>query len=191
MGGRLAERLARGDAFAPAGVRFRWFNQYLPWIRISQDGSDTPLSAMVGMLDEARREVEDFAALLGDAPRSATIFAGAGGWTHICEWARRFPSTPVAILEPWPGVLAELISHGCFLHLLPAGSRVIDVSDGTDWRQELCSWRETVSLRGFHPVVFPHPLRAAIPRFAAVAEDAARVCAGPRSADPATAEVGA
>lgn len=178
MGGSLCARLERGGLPVPEGLRLRWFNQYLPWVRVSQDGRDVALTAMTGMLEEARREVDRFVASPCVAPSSAVVFAGAGGWTHIGEWARRFPDRPVGVLEPWPGVLAELLSHGCFLHLLPPGSRVIDASAGADWAQELAGWCERVRGQGLSPVIFPHPRCGAIPLFGALAEEAAGVCAG-------------
>lgn len=178
MGGSLCGRLERGVLPVPDGLRLRWFNQYLPWVRVVQDGREVALTAMTGMLDEARREVDRYAAGCGVLSRSAVVFAGSGGWTHIGEWARRFPERPVAVLEPWPGVLAELLSHGCFLHLLPAGSRVIDASAGADWGQELFAWCERVRGEGLSPVVFPHPRGGVIPLFAALEEAASGVCAG-------------
>jgi hypothetical protein len=176
MGGGLCERLEAGGVPVPEGLRLRWFNQYLPWIRIVQDGREVALTAMTGMLDEARGEVDRFVARLGDRTGVAVVFAGAGGWTHICEWARRFPDRPVAVLEPWPGVLAELVSHGCFLHVLADGSRVIDASDGNDWRRSLSDWCEHGRRQGRFPVVFPHPRRGQIPALAVLAEAATEVC---------------
>lgn len=138
----LASRMEEASAFGGVEGKFALQHtfQSLPVLkRICHDGSQIPLSGYLSMDKEADASVEAFLKKSGyDARRHAVVFLAPGNWADVCTFARRRPEgdCKLMVVEPWPELLCEIVSHSMFLHLLPPGSPVIAMHDSLPgWRR--------------------------------------------------------
>jgi hypothetical protein len=162
----LAEFL-QGYEGAPLEERFqvRWLNQFLPYVALKMP--DQKLRALCGlhsMAEQARADVNLFVERTGFQATDSVTFVAPGQWAHVIEFASRFPSARIAVLEPWPELLTAMSERGLFLHRLPPGT-LIAVADDTlpDWRGMYRAWQRKCAEEGIACHVFPHPKAAAHP----------------------------
>lgn len=163
--------LADYEPLDPRQFQVRWMNQFVPYVKVrTPDNNWTPLTGLETMLEEARIDLDAFmSANAFDPERHALVFAGPGNWTHVAECSRRFPGAKMMVVDPWPTLLARMIRHGAFLHLLPPDTLVLGLHARLPgWRalfdRKLAEWKN----EGRIALCFRHPLSNRIPELAAL-----------------------
>ncbi|MFH0879038.1 MAG: 6-hydroxymethylpterin diphosphokinase MptE-like protein [Lentisphaerota bacterium] len=151
----------------------RWLNQFVPFVKIHQPGAaDVPLSGFVSMFEQAAQAVRSWVDQHQfDPSLHAVIFASPGNWSHVIDFAKRYPAARIMVMDPWPGLLSAMIQHGCFLHWLPADTLILGVHDDLpSWRKkasdEVLEWKKA----GLFPLVFAHPSSSEIQELRALVE---------------------
>lgn len=153
----LANRLRElSTAGVPDGFALHWFNQLLPYLR----RDSIPLSGESNFFYEAREVVDQFIqeTHFHPATHALTVLAPAN-YAYAVEFLRRFPQLELVIIDPWPQVLAQIISGGCFLHQLPQTACIV-----TTWADPLYVSRRTLwKQAGLQEVRFISPHVADFP----------------------------
>lgn len=156
----LADRLA---AMAPGplpGFDIHWINQVVPYVKRQVGGTWRELSAFISIFTEARSVVERFVRETGFDPRTdALTVVAPGNWVYVLEWVRRYPELQLAVIEPWPELLAQLMHRGCFLHRLPESVCLVSTWADPLYVQCRAGWTR----RGLRPLRFVAPHVADMP----------------------------
>jgi hypothetical protein len=156
----LAERLtALAPNFLP-DFDIHWINQVVPYVKRQINSEWRELSAFISIFTEARSVVDQFVAETGfDPSHDALTVIAPGNWVYVLEWIRRYPALELAVIEPWPELLAQLMGRGCFLHRLPETARVVHTWADPLYVQCRNGWKH----KGLRPLQFISPHVADMP----------------------------
>ncbi|MBI3986970.1 MAG: DUF115 domain-containing protein [Lentisphaerae bacterium] len=162
----LADWLERYSGDIPPRFHIHWLNQFVPYVTVQiRENVWKPLSGFLSIVEDAQADVDRFVVGSGfDPARHAVVVVAPGNWIHAIEFARRYPRAEMLVAEPWPELLAVLMSRGCFLHHFPSGVLVVGAHEAlkgweTLYADRLQSWKR----RNLDPKFFVHPFAAEIP----------------------------
>ena len=161
----LASFLARPAPGALEQFKLAWINQLIPYVCIRRGETWTPLSPFSSMYEQAARDVEAFLASSGfDPARNSVTFVGAGNWSHVVDFSRRFPFAQAMVADPWPDLLAVMIERGVFVHRLPPKALVVCTGERFKKWQKLYSGRMNAwKKQGLQNILFLHPRAGELP----------------------------
>lgn len=153
-----------------------WFNQMAPYARVRTLTGDWIALTRIGKVsDQARTDVDQWLeSAFFEPDRQAVLFLAPGTWLHVMEFARRFPTARVAVLEPWLDWFLALCDHGCLVHALPPGALVVAADERLPgWHPLLTArlreWRES----GLAIKLFVHPRAGTLPDVAVLRQQVA------------------
>jgi hypothetical protein len=150
----FAERVMEFNDVTSPDFDVRCFNQLVPYVKRKVDGAWKELSAFSSMFREAADVVDSFVKETGFDPQNdALTVVAPGNWVYVLEFLRRYPMLELAILEPWPELLGQLMSRGCFLHQLPANALVVETWANSLYMQRRGRWNQM----GMRKTVFVSP----------------------------------
>ncbi len=156
----LAERLGCIAPGVLPDFDIHWINQVVPYVKRQVNGAWRELSAFISIFTEARCVVNRFVAETGfDPEHDALTVVAPGNWVYVLEWIRRYPMLELAVIEPWPELLAQLMWRGCFLHRLPETACVVHRWTDPLYVQCRNGWKR----RGLRPLQFVSPHVAELP----------------------------
>ena len=134
----------------PDGFTLHWFNQILPMIR----RNGVALSGGSNFFHEAREQVDRFIDESGFNPAfHALTVVAPGNYVYVLEFMRRFPNLNLVVIDPWPQVLAQVLSGGCFLHRLPLSACIVNMWADPLYISRRNGWRN----RGMKELRFVSP----------------------------------
>ncbi len=149
----FAERVMALDAIGPE-FKIRCFNQLVPYVKRRVDGEWIELSGFSSMFKEAAAVVDQFVASTGFDPcNDALTIVAPGNWAYVLEFLRRYPMLELAVIEPWPELLGQMMSRGCFLHHLPVNALVVDTWASPLYMQRRGKWNQM----GMRKCIFVSP----------------------------------
>lgn len=161
----LAAFLARPAQETLEQFKIAWVNQLVPYVRVRQGETWTPLSSFISMYEQGTQDVEAFLASSGfDPSRHSLTVVGAGNWVLVMELSKRFPFAQMMVVDPWPDLLAKMIERGLFIHKLPPKTLVVCAGEGfRKWRalcaDRLNAWKK----KGLQNLFFVHPQAGGFP----------------------------
>jgi hypothetical protein len=137
-----------------------WINQAVPYVKRRVKGGWRELSAFISIFTEARDVVGRFVTSTGfDPAHDALTVVAPGNWVYVLEWIRRYPTLELAVIEPWPELLAQLMWRGCFLHRLPETACVVPTWADPLYVQCRNGWKR----KGLRALQFVSPHAADMP----------------------------
>lgn len=114
------EQKLRTSALCADEFEIQWFNQILPYVKRRIDDEWVELSSQASFFQEAADVVEQFVQEADfDPNRDALTILAPGNWVYVLQFLRRYPQLHLAVIDPWPALLQQLISRGSFLNQLP------------------------------------------------------------------------
>lgn len=134
------------------------------------DGTKVQFSGLLSGPSEAWRTFDAFAKGF-DPKRHAAIIVAPGNYALVERFASRFQDSPCLLIDPWPGLFAELAGRCVFLHRLPEGSTVVVAHDSLkSWRDILAKAIARFKAHGLEPRPLLNPRTACLPEVKAILE---------------------
>lgn len=106
--------------------------QNIPYVRKLISGTlAAPLSADYLHMDKiAEKEVADFIKSTNfDNAKNAVVFFAPGNWLHPVIFSQQFANADIAVIDPWPVVLSEIINCSIFTNHLSENTVIIGIDD--------------------------------------------------------------
>ena len=151
----LAERVMNFNAQEHPDFKLRCFNQLVPYVERKVAGEWIELSAFASIYKEASEVVGKFIKDTGFDPcRDALTILAPGNWAYVLEFLRRYPMLELAVIDPWPELLSQMMPRGCFLHLLPERAVVVDTWASPLYMKRRGKWNK-LGMRK-HTFIAPH-----------------------------------